>query len=126
MIDPEKQIGYWRQGSEEDRIVARELLDRGHTRHALFLSHLALEKALKAHVCRKTRDLAPRIHNLTRLAECAGVDLPGNYRDVLADMNTFNIEGRYPDLLAPPPSVTEAQLYAARAEEVLQWLLNLL
>ncbi len=124
MIDAEKQIVYWREGAGEDRIVARELLDRGHTRHALFFCHLALEKALKAHVCRRTRDLAPRIHNLTRLAEFAGVDLPGSYRDVLADMNAFNIEGRYPDLLLPPPSKTEARLYASRAEEVLEWLLS--
>jgi HEPN domain-containing protein len=126
MIDPEKQITYWRQGAEEDRTVARDLLDRGHTRYALFLWHLAVEKALKAHVCRKTQDLAPRMHNLTRLADCAGIDLPGNYRDVVADLNVFNIEGRYPDLLAPPPSLVEAQQYASRAEEVLQWLLNLL
>jgi HEPN domain-containing protein len=126
MIDPDKQIAYWRQGAEEDRTVARELLDRGHTRHALFLSHLALEKALKAHACKATRDLAPRIHNLTRLAEFTGLDVPANYGDVLADMNAFNIEGRYPDLLVPPPSVTEAQLYANRAEEVLEWLLSLL
>ena len=124
MIDPEKQIAYWRQGAEEDRTVARELLDRGHTRHGLFLCHLALEKALKAHVCKKSRDLAPRIHNLVRLAEMAGLDLPGGYGDLLADMNAFNIEGRYPDLLVPPPSSTETQLYATRAEEVLQWLLS--
>ena len=79
---------------------------------------------LKAHVCRKTQDLAPRIHNLTRLAEVAGVGLPDNYRDLLADMNAFNIEGRYPDLLVPPPSLTDARRYATRAEEVLQWLLS--
>jgi HEPN domain-containing protein len=124
MIDPEKQIAYWRQGADEDRTVARELLARGHTRHALFLCHLALEKALKAHVCKKNRDLAPRIHNLARLAELAGLDVPGPYGDLLADMNAFNIEGRYPNLLVPPPSLTEAQLYATRAEEVLEWLFS--
>lgn len=124
MIDLEKQIAYWRQSAEEDGAVARELLDRGRNRHALFLWHLALEKALKAHVCRKTRDLAPRIHNLTRLAELAGLDLPDNYGDVLADMNAFNIEGRYPDLLVPPPNPTQAQAYATRAEEVLECLLS--
>lgn len=85
---------------------------------------MALEKALKAHVCKNSRDLAPRTHNLVRLAEIAGVDLPSSYGDLLADMNAFNIEGRYPDPLVPPPSLTEAQLYVTRAEEVLQWSLN--
>lgn len=29
-----------------------------------------------------------------------------------------------PDMLMPPPSLTEAQDYLTRAEEVLQWLLS--
>jgi len=87
---------------------------------------LALEKALKGLVCKTTRDIAPRLHNLARLAGLAGVELSERSRDILAEMNAFNIEGRYPDVLAPPPNPTEAQRYAAGADEVLQWLLSLL
>ncbi len=36
------------------------------------------------------------------------------------------IEGRYPDTLSPPPSQEEALQYMTRAEEVFQWLINLL
>jgi HEPN domain-containing protein len=46
----------------------------------LFFAHLALEKLLKAHVCRATRDLAPRVHALLRLAERAGLMLPEDWR----------------------------------------------
>lgn len=74
MIDVEKQVAYWRDGAQEDWAVARELVGNGRTRHGLFFVHLALEKVLKAHVCRQTRDLAPRIHNLVRLAELTGVN----------------------------------------------------
>ncbi|NCO95976.1 MAG: HEPN domain-containing protein, partial [Armatimonadetes bacterium] len=52
MIDVEKQVAYWRDGAKEDWEVAQELVDRGRTRHGLFFGHLALEKLLKAHVCR--------------------------------------------------------------------------
>ncbi len=54
MIDIEKQVAYWRHGAEEDWEVAHQLFDRGYIRHSLFFVHLALEKALKAHVCRHT------------------------------------------------------------------------
>jgi HEPN domain-containing protein len=126
MIDIDKQIAYWRRGAQEDWIVARELVDSGRIRHGLFFAHLALEKALKAHVCRRTRDLAPRIHNLVRLAELAGITPSQDQIDVLAEANAFSIEGRYPELLTPPPTPTQAQTYIARAKEVFQWLMRLL
>jgi len=71
MIDINKQINFWRSGGEEDLAVARDLVNRNRIRHGLFFAHLALEKALKAHVCRVTQDIAPRLHNLVRLAELA-------------------------------------------------------
>jgi len=124
MIDIEKQIAYWRNGATEDWAVAQELINKGRTRHGLFFAHLALEKLLKAHVCRHTQDLAPRLHNLVRLAELAELAPNQEQIDVLAEMNAFNIEGRYPDTLAPPPAPTEAKQYLRRAKEVYRWLMN--
>jgi HEPN domain-containing protein len=124
MIDIEKQISYWRNGAAEDWAVAQELINKGRTRHGLFFAHLALEKLLKAHLCRRTQDLAPRLHNLVRLAELAALNLDQGQIDALAEMNAFNIEGRYPDTLAPPPTPREARQYLRRAKEVYQWLMN--
>lgn len=125
MIDISKQILHWRNGADEDWVVARELIGRDKIRHALFIAHLALEKTLKAHVCRTTGELAPRIHNLVRLAEIAGLKLSEGQVDLLADVNEFNIEGRYPEMLIPPPSNEEAADYMARISEVLRCLNNL-
>jgi HEPN domain-containing protein len=75
MINIEKQVAYWRDGAVEDWEIAQELIERGRTRHGLFFVHLSLEKLLKAHVCRHTQDLAPRLHNLVRLAELAALPL---------------------------------------------------
>jgi HEPN domain-containing protein len=69
MVDIVQQIAHWRDGAREEWQVATELLEKGRIRHALFFTHRALEKALKAHVCRHTGDLAPRTHNLARLLE---------------------------------------------------------
>ena len=123
MVDINQQVTYWREGAREDWEVACELVDRGRALHGLFFAHLALEKILKAHVCRCTGDLAPRLHNLVRLAETAGLRLNSVQLDVLADMNAFNIEGRYPGSLLPRPSELEERGYMTRAEEVFRWLI---
>jgi len=122
MVNIAKHIEYWRQSSQEDMAVARELIDSGRTRHGLFFAHLALEKMLKAHVCSHSNDLAPRIHRLDRLVEVAGVNLQPDHNRILVRMNEFNIEGRYPDSLGSPPTTTEAHSYFAEACEVFEWL----
>jgi len=122
MVDIEKQVGYWRQGSAEDWEVAVKLVKDGRSRHGLFFAHLALEKMLKALICRRTQDVPPRIHNLTRLSELAGLKLDTQQADVLADMNQFNLEGRYPESYTPQLSPEEAMEYITRSQEVLTWL----
>ena len=62
----------------------------------MFFVHLALEKMLKARVCRATRDFAPRIHALVRLAELGSVILSDDRKDMLTEMTKYNIVGRYP------------------------------
>ena len=108
MIDINKQVEFWSESAKEDWEVASDLVNGNHVRHGLFFAHLALEKALKAHVCLVTQDLAPRLHNLIRLTEIAELSLNPEQLDVLAEMNAFNIEGRYPDTLSPPPNKKQA------------------
>lgn len=122
MVNSEKQMAFWRQGAAEDWEVAGALVARGNPRHGLFFAHLALEKALKALVCARTEDLAPRSHNLLRLAELAEVQLSPEHVDTLAEMNVFSLEGRYPDALTVAPSVDEARQVLSRAAEVLECL----
>lgn len=44
----------------------------------------------------------------------------------MAEANEFNIEGRYPELLLPIPTMEEANNFMVRAEEVFKWLTKLL
>ena len=124
MIDIQKQIDYWQNSATEDWDAAQSLINQNKARHGLFFAHLALEKLLKAHICRQTQDLAPKLHNLSRLAELATLSLDEKQMDILAEMNTFNLEGRYPDMLMPPPAMDEAKGYMRRAEEVYRWLMK--
>lgn len=52
----------------------------------------------------------------------AKVKLSEEQIDLLADANEFNIEGRYPEMLMPPPTRAEADDYMARIAEALQCL----
>jgi HEPN domain-containing protein len=125
MVDIAKQITFWRDSAQEDWAVARQLVDSGRIRHGLFFAHLTIEKMLKALVCKQSQDLAPRIHNLSRLSEMAGIALETEHLDVLAEMNAFHIEGRYPESLTTmPPTKEEASNYIAKTEKVYQWLMN--
>lgn len=123
-METAEQARYWRRSAKEDWEAASDLISAGKTRHGLFFAHLALEKALKALVCIQISSVPPRTHNLVRLLELAALPAKENQIDILAEMNAFNIEGRYPDTLTPPVSKAEAQQYLARAEEVLEWLMN--
>ncbi len=69
MPDIQEHIDHWHKGAEEDWQVTKDLVQQSRVRHGLFFAHLSLEKLLKTLVCRHTQDLAPRIHNLVRLAE---------------------------------------------------------
>ena len=124
MIDIKKQVHHWQAGSEEDFAVAGELLEKGRIRHSLFFGHLALEKILKANVCLETGDLAPPIHNLNRLAENCTLNISQKRLDFFAEVNEFNIEGRYPGLLLPLPSQEEAEKYLQEIGAVIKWLKN--
>lgn len=122
MANTEEQISYWKNGAIEDLTVASELVEGGRYRHGLFFAHLSLEKILKAHICRHTQEVAPRMHNLVRLAEMAEIKLSETYLEHLADMNEFNLEGRYPIQYIDTVSKMEADRYLKNTQEVLEWL----
>jgi len=96
-MDIEEQVEYWKTGSAEDLAAAESLLEKGHLRHCLFFVHLALEKMVKAHAVHTTRDDPPRIHNLVRLAQVAGLKLNNDQERFLRRFDLYQLEGRYPD-----------------------------
>jgi HEPN domain-containing protein len=124
MVDIQQQIVYWTSGAEEDIAVAEELIGNKRYRHGLFFAHLALEKILKAHICKKTNELAPRIHNLVRLSEMGDIELSEDQLNHLADMNEFNLEGRYPIQYIDTTSEQEAANYLSKTKEALEWLIR--
>ena len=122
MVDVAKQIDHWRTGGDEDFAAAESLLEKGHLRHSLFFAHLAVEKMLKAHVTSQTKDVPPRIHNLIRLAEIAGLKLDAEHEQFLREFGVYRLEGRYPDSEQVPIDSDLARDELSRTKEMLLWL----
>lgn len=118
----DEQVEYWTMGSAEDFAAAELLLEKGHLRQCLFFAHLALEKMLKAHVVRVTRNIPPRIHNLVRPARLAGLKPDDEQERFLRRFDLYQLEGRYPDSqqVVLNPELTRQEFQAAM--QVWQWL----
>jgi HEPN domain-containing protein len=61
------------------------------------MGHLVLEKLLKALYVKNVDNNVPRVHDLSRLADKALIEIPEEREDELDLITTFNISARYPD-----------------------------
>jgi len=64
---------------------------------SLFFGHIVLEKILKGLVVQKTKEQAPKTHDLFRLAEITELKLSSRTLEYLKIVNRFNMRTRYPD-----------------------------
>ena len=124
MINVEKQINQLRDGALEAWDNAAYLIKGKRIWLGLFALHLAVEKALKAHVIKETKDIPPFIHNLPKLAEVANLDLSEKQKNLLADLNPYNIRGRYQESLGSPPPMSEVKAMMKQAKELFEWLIK--
>ena len=121
-MDVPQQVEYWLGGSQEDIEAAVVLIEKRKIRQGLFFAHLAIEKALKAHVSKATGAVPPRTHDLLRLAELASVSLLEPRRIFLARLQRYCLEGRYPDVPTETPEWEEARSELAEAQETRSWI----
>jgi HEPN domain-containing protein len=92
----EEHIRFWVDASEHDLNTARSMYESKHFDWSLFVAHLALEKLLKAlWIKNNESNTPPKIHNLLKLADGAGLSLTEQEKQLLAEANEFQIETRY-------------------------------
>lgn len=96
-ISINKLIAYWMATAEHDFVTMNALFKSKRYSDSLFFAHIVLEKILKAHVVKHTKDQAPRIHDLVRLQELAELEISKEEKDFLYTTNEFNLRARYPD-----------------------------
>ena len=121
-------IKYWVDSAEKDW-VASDVLYKGKSYvHALFFVHLTLEKLCKAHwVKDHISNHPPRIHNLIYIIDKTILKPNIEQRAFLEKMNTFQLEGRYPDYNNIIYKTTD-QIFTRdilqKAKAIREWLLT--
>ena len=100
MQDKGKHIEYWKLSATDDLEAIDFLLNGKKYVQSLFFTHLSLEKILKAlWVKNNENNIPPKTHNLYFLYQECGELLDEDDTDFLQKLNTFQIEGRYPDYI---------------------------
>ena len=122
----EEHIRYWLESAEHDLDTAETLINAGKFDWSLFIGHLVLEKSLKAiFVSVNENKVPPKIHNLVKLSELAGLNIDEDNRLFLDEVNDFNLEVRYPEYKNEfYRTCTEeyAKKYLKKIKEMFIWL----
>ena len=121
----EKHIKYWLTQADDDLTVAESMLEKGHYTWSLFVGHLVLEKILKALYIKDHQKIAPRIHDLVKLAKTTSLNLSDEQLLFLSEVSDFNMEGRYPDeknQFAQKCTKEFAGDYLQKIKEMYTWL----
>lgn len=118
----------WKQWAEQARYdldTARAMLDAGRCLYVVFCCQQAVEKMLKALIARRSKELPPRIHQLVRLAEVAGLMIAEEQADLFRELSAYYFQTRYPEEIAEVGSQVneqQAQRVLTRTQEMVEWL----
>ena len=119
----------WAERAQYDLDTARAMLQSGRLLYVLFCCQQAVEKTLKGIIATRTEAFPPRLHNLVRLAEHAGLELRQDRLNLLEDLSKYYIQTRYPEELASLSkymSRQKSQQVLNETEAVVQWLSSMI
>lgn len=122
---PKDDFQQWASLAAYDIETAAAMLSSKRYLYVLFTCQQAAEKMLKALVVKDTGRFPPRIHDLSRLAELASLQLSVDQKRLLAKLVQYYIETRYPEevsALARDIDEVTAQRILIETKEFLSWL----
>jgi HEPN domain-containing protein len=125
------KVAYWLDLCNDDLITARALLKSERLLHMGFFCHMIAEKSLKAVIADRSGKTPPRIHDIQKLADCAGVfnNLSDEQFALIDKLTPLQIKARYPEykeLIASTLTVDTCQKILIETEEFLCWIRQLL
>ncbi len=111
----EHRTSEWLKQSDYDMETAETMYGSGRYIYAVFMCHLALEKALKGLLYEITREIPPKTHSLVLLLTKMERRPPESIGKHIVRLSEASIPTRYPEDLAKvqrdySPSVTRAIL----------------
>lgn len=94
-VSPEE----WFRQADYDVDTAEYNFKGGRHFYAVFMCHLAVEKALKGIIHQRTGTPPPKGHHLVALSSQAGLKPPNDVMKFLAILNEVDVTTRYPETL---------------------------
>lgn len=121
----EKQTQEWLNQSDYDMDTAEYMHQGGRHIYAVFMCHLAIEKALKGLYYEKRLELPPKSHNLIYLLNEIGIKPPEDPGKFIVKLSEASIPTRYPENLARVQQAYSDSLVKdilAKGKEVISWI----
>ncbi|MDR1088377.1 MAG: HEPN domain-containing protein [Coriobacteriales bacterium] len=93
------KTAYWLDLCDDDVLTAKALLKSERLLPMGFFCHMITEKALKAVIAERTDEVPPRIHDLAKLANRAGIweSVSDEQKELFKKLTPLQIEARYPE-----------------------------
>lgn len=121
----DKAVLNWIKTSDYDIVTAQAMFQSRRYVYVIFMCHLSVEKLLKSIVCRLTKKVPPKTHDLFLLIKLADLKLPQGFQLLIAHLNTASIPTRYPEditKLTKQYNRHTAERYLDETKRFLKWL----
>lgn len=119
----------WAEQAQYDIETARAMFDSGRFLYVLFCCQQAVEKLLKGLIAKRTNEFPPRLHNLMRLAEHAGLELETDGVVLMRELSGYYIQTRYPEEIEKISRGISRELardILTKTEDATQWLSSMI
>lgn len=125
-MDDNKTTEEWIKQADYDMDTAEVMFAGKKYFYAVFMSHLAVEKALKGLYAKKLKKVPPKTHNLLYFVESIKlVGLSEEMYDFVFTLNRVSVPTRYPDdldKLLKEYDKEKARETIEKSKELLKWL----
>lgn len=124
-MDKIKLSQEWLRQAEYDIETAQAMAKSARYIYCVFMSHLSIEKALKALYVKTLDKNPPKVHSLVYLAQSIHLDMPQRIRTFLEGLDEISVPTRYPeelDKLLKEYGKEKTGAIFQNSKEVLEWL----
>ncbi len=121
----EKRTLEWLKQADYDFDTAEFMCAGGRYFYAVFMCHLALEKAMKGLYQQKLQETPPKTHNLIYLLDRIGLRPDRDKGSAITRLNEANITTRYTDDIDGLQSNYTQEITThilAQTKEILEWI----
>jgi len=121
----DKRIVEWLKQADYDMDTAEFMAKGGRYFYAVFMCHLAIEKAMKGLYEQNLHETPPKTHNLIFLLDKIGLRPDADKGKLITRLNEANVATRYPDDIDKLQSKYTQEIASrilTQTKEILEWI----